>query len=94
MLYKARNKVTEFFDDYSSMVSETKPKVTKGTGIKILTPKQKLQRFPIAIAQLKAGNNSESLSNETRQIINFLYQSKEMKRNTFVYNNIIKSNQL
>ena len=42
MLYKARNSVIKFFDDYSSMVSEAKLKATKGTGLKILTPKQML----------------------------------------------------
>ena len=45
MLYKATNKVVEFFDDYSSMASETKLKAIKGTGIKMLTSKQMLQRF-------------------------------------------------
>ena len=49
MLYKARNSVIKFFEDYSSMVSEAKPKATKGTGLKILTPKQMLQRLPIAL---------------------------------------------
>ena len=39
------------------------------TGLKILTPKQMLQRLPIALAQIKAGNNSESLLNEIRQIV-------------------------
>ena len=38
MLYKLRNKVVELFDDYSSLVFEAKPKATKGTGLKILTP--------------------------------------------------------
>ena len=76
MLYKARNKVIKFFDDYSSMVSETKLKATKGTGLKILTTKQMLQRLPIALTQVKSGNNSESLLNEIRQIIYSLYQSK------------------
>ena len=46
---------------------------TKGKGLKISTPKQMLQRLPIALAQVKAGNNSESLLNEIRQIISFLY---------------------
>ena len=75
-LYKARNKVIEFFDNYPSTVSEAKPKgtkATKGTGFKILTPKQMLQRLPIALAQVKAGNNSESLLNEIRQISYSLY---------------------
>ena len=77
MLYKARNSVFGFFHDYSSMVSEAKLKATKGTGLKILTPKQMLQRLPIAPAQVKAGNNSEDLLNEIRQIVYSLYQSKE-----------------
>ena len=48
-----------------------------------------LQRLPIALAQAKAGNNSESLFNEIRQIIYSLYQSKQITKK--VYNNIIKS---
>ena len=51
--------------------------IKKGTGLKILTPKQLLQRLPIALAQLKAGNNSENLLNEIRQIVYSLYQSKK-----------------
>ena len=70
MLYKARNEAIKFYDDYSSMMSEAEYKAkqnkTKGTELKILTPKQMLQRFPIAIAQVKAGNNSENLLNEIR----------------------------
>ena len=59
MLYKVRNNVIDFFDDYSSMVFETKRKGTKETGLKILTPKQMLQRWPIALEQVNAGNNSK-----------------------------------
>ena len=70
MLYKARNEAIKFYDDYSSVMSEAKYKAkqneTKVTGLKILTPKQMLQRLPIALAQVKAGNNSESLLNEIR----------------------------
>ena len=61
MLYKARNDVVKFSDDYSSMVLEAKHEATKGTGLKILTPKQMLQRLPIALVQVKADNNSENL---------------------------------
>ena len=57
--------------------------------LKILTPKQMLQRLPIALAQIKACNNSESLLNEIRQIVYSLYQSKQITKK--VYNNIIKS---
>ena len=62
---------------------------TMGKGLKILTPKQMLQRLPIALAQVKAGNNSENLLNEIRQIIYSLYQSKEITKK--VYNNLIRS---
>ena len=55
------------------MVSETKYKSIHGEGLKILTPKQMLQRLPIALAQVKAGNTSEKLLNEIRQIIYDLY---------------------
>ena len=82
MLYKARNEAIKFYDDYSLMISEakTKARATKGTGIKILTPKQMLQRLSIALAQVKAGNNSESLLNEIRQIVYSLCQSKEITK--------------
>ena len=89
MFYKVRNKAIKFYDDYSLMMFEAKYRATKGTWLKILTPKQMLQRFPIALAQLKAGNNSESLLNEIRQIVYSLCQSKQIARK--VYNNIIKS---
>ena len=74
MLHKARNNVINFYDDYSLMVSEAKHKVTKGLGLKIWTPKQMLRRLPLALAQVKAGNNSQSLLNEIRQIIYSLYR--------------------
>ena len=45
----------------------------KGQGIKILTPNQMLNRLPIALAQLQAGNNSNKLKNETRQLLYSLY---------------------
>ena len=48
----------------------------KGQGIKILTPQQMLSRLPISLAQLKAGNNSEKLKNEIRQLLYSLYRSK------------------
>ena len=51
--------------------------------------REMLQRLPIALAQVKAGNNSESLLNEIRQIVYSLYQSKQITKK--VYNNIIKS---
>ena len=70
-------------------------KTKQGKGLKILTPKQMLQWLPVALAQVKASNNSQSLLNKIRQIVYSLYQSKKKKKNTkIVYNNIIKSIQL
>ena len=80
MLYKPRNEAIKFHDDYSSMMSEAKYTSTKGKGCKILTPEQMLQRLPIALAQVQAGNNSESLLNEIRQIVYSLYQSKQITK--------------
>ena len=60
-----------------------------GKELKILTPNQMLKRLPIALAQVKASNNSESLLNEIRQIVYSLYRSKEITKK--VYNNVINS---
>ena len=91
--YKSREEVINFFRDYTEMLSDAnydaKNNETKGKGLKISTPKQMLQRLPIALAQVKAGNNSESLLNEIRQIVYSLNQSKQMIKK--VHNNIIKS---
>ena len=70
-------------------VYKSKENETKGKVLKILTPEQMLQRLPIALRQVKAGNNSESLLNKIRQIVYSLYQSKQITKK--VYNNIIKS---
>ena len=78
--YLSREKVINIFRDYIEMLSDanydTGKNETKGTGLQVLTPKQMLQRLPIALVQVKAGNNSESLLNEIRQIVYSLYQSK------------------
>ena len=76
------------YNGYVKITSEAKYKTKRGTGLKILTPKQMLQILPIAVAQVEAGNNLESLLNEIRQIVYSMYQSKEITNK--VYNNIIK----
>ena len=89
--FEGREKILDAFE---SKIFSIK---SKGAGIlnpnhsklKILTPKQMLQRLPIALAQVKAGNNLESLLNEIREIVYSLYQSKQITKK--VYNNIIKS---
>ena len=52
----------------------------EGKGLKILTPNQMLSRLPINLAQLKAGNNSEKLKNEIRQLLHSLYSSKNLTK--------------
>ena len=93
-LYKLFETTEILFDGFDSKIFSIK---FKGSGIlntdrsklNILTPKQMLQRLPIALTQVKAGNNSENLLNEIRKIVYSLYQSKEITKK--VYNNIIKS---
>ena len=70
------------------MVSEAKNNIS-GKGLKILTPKEMLQQLPVALAQVQAGSNPENLLNEIRQIIDSLYQAKEITKK--VYNNLMKS---
>ena len=88
-LYNSRQKIINLLSDNLKIRSEalykSKQNKTGGKALKILTPKQMFQRLPIA----KAGNNSEILLNEIRQIVCFLYQSKQITKK--VHNNLIKS---
>ena len=61
----------------------------KGEGLKILTNKQMLNRLPILLVQIQAGNNLIKLKDETRQILYLLYRSKALTKT--VYNKLIKS---
>ena len=56
---------------------------TEEKGLKILTPNQMLSRLPITLAQLKAGNNSEKLKNEIRQLLYSLYRSKKLTKQLY-----------
>ena len=85
-LVKGREVVLKAFQSGIFQVSKESQ---ESKGLKILTPNQMLKRLPIALAQVKAGNNSESLLNEIRQIVYSLYQSKEITKR--VYNNIVNS---
>ena len=92
-LVEGREMVINAFKSGIFQVSKEPQESQEGTEtnkmLKILTPNQMLKRLPIALAQVKAGNNSESLLNEIRQIVYSLYQSKEITKK--VYNNIINS---
>ena len=91
--YLSTEEVVNVFRDYGKIVLDasykSKENETKETGLKVLTPKHMLQRLPTAREEVKAGNNSESLLNEIRQIVYSLYQSKQITKK--VYNNLIKS---
>ena len=82
-----------FSDDYDSngwpSGSGNVVSKAKGTSLKMLTNKQMLNRLPILLAQIQAGNNSNKLKNEIRQILYSLYRSKVLTKT--VYNNLIKS---
>ena len=72
---KGLDKILEIVKD---ILNFNKQNQQKGQGIKILTPNQMLNRLPIASAQLHAGNNSNKLKNEIRQLLYSLYRSKNM----------------
>ena len=83
----------KFSDDYDSngwpSGSGNVVSKAKGAGLKILTNKQMLNRLPILLAQIQAGDNSIKLRNEIRQILYSLYRSKVLTKT--VYNKLIKS---
>ena len=65
-------KIVEEVFDFNKKIQKQ-----QGLGLKILTPNQMLSRLSITLAQLKAGNNSEKLKNEIRQLLYSLYRSKK-----------------
>ena len=77
-----------FSDDYDSN-GWSSGSGNIGAGLKILTNKQMLNRLPILLAQIQAGNNSSKLKNEIRQILYSLYRSKVLTKT--VHNNLIKA---
>ena len=94
MLLQTKKKMRRYARDLKDIVDLCNIKSgsdtsKKGEELKILTNKQMLNRLPILLAQIQAGNNSKSLKNEARQILYSLYRSKVLTKN--VYNNLIKS---
>ena len=92
-LFEGRERVLNAFDSkiFPIKIEGTgfSDKVSDHSNLKILTPKQILQRLPIALALVKAGNTSENLLNKIRQIIYSQYRAKEITKK--VYNNIMNS---
>ena len=89
MLFKSREIIIKFFYGYCPMVSVANYEATKVTQLKLLTPRQIFQILSVALSQVEAGNNSEILLNEIRQIFFILYQPKEITKK--VYKTIVKS---
>ena len=92
LLYESQENPIKLFNDYSSIISKDKYKTKYAEVIKISTPKQMVQRLPIALAQVNSGNTSKNLLNEiiiNSQFIYFLYQAKKITKK--VYNNIVNS---
>ena len=80
--YKDREDIIDSFDDSTTMASQARYKAikkTKGKGIKILPPKQMLQRLSIAIGQVKAGDTSDNLLNQKKLFIPCIEQKKLLK---------------
>ena len=89
MLSESQEAVIKLFNEYFSIVSEAKHKSIHEEGLKTLIPKHMLQRLPLGLAQVKAGNTSENLLNEIMQIIYYLYRAKEITKK--VYKSITNS---
>ena len=79
------NKIEEINEiaDIAELILKFNERDQEGQGLKILTPIQILIRLPISLAQLKAGNNSEKLKNEIRQLLYSLYRSKKLTTNIY-----------
>ena len=77
-LYNSRKKTIKLYNDYAKITSEAMCKTKQGKGLKILTPKHMLQSLTVALAQVKAGNNSQSLLNEIKQIVTLCINQKKL----------------
>ena len=86
ILFNARDNAIKFYEDYSSMVFEARKIAMEqeGEGLKILTPNQMLKRLPVALAQIKAGKNSESLLNESDKLFIICIDQKRLLKSCII----------
>ena len=77
-LYNSRKKTIKLCNDHAKITSEAMCKTKQGKGLKILTPKHMLQSLTVALAQVKADNNSQSLLNEIKQIVTLCINQKKL----------------
>ena len=94
MFLQTKKKMIRYVKSLEDVVDFYKPQLRnvmskKGEGLKVLNKKQMLNRLPILLTQIEAGNNSNKLKNETRQILYSLCRSKALTKT--VYNKLIKS---
>ena len=75
--------------DIVEKILEFNDRTQRGQGLKIFTPNQMLNRLPITLAPLKAGNNSEKIKNEIRQLLYSWYRSKKLTKT--MYNTLINT---
>ena len=74
-----------FFRDYSFLLSDVKKKAKHGEGLKIITPKQRFEKLPIPLEQVKAGDVTENLLNEiNKSHILCIKQKKLLKKYTTI----------
>ena len=95
---KVENRKLDYLRDLVRKIIDTSQKLgeekvaqgqQEGQGLKKLNPQQMITRLPISLARLKAGNNSQKLKNEIRQIVYSLYRSKKLSKT--VYNHLIST---
>ena len=86
-LLELDNEQPDTTDMYDSESKESTDQ--EGQELKILTQNQMLSRLLISLIQLKAGNNSEKLKDEIRQLLYSLHKSKKLIKT--IYNNLTKT---
>ena len=77
------NEIVDIVEKILEFSKEKQQGKGQGQGLKILTPDQMFSRLPITLAQLKAGNNSQKLKNEIRQLLHSLYRSKKLTKQLY-----------
>ena len=77
------NEIVDIVEKILEFSKEKQQGQGQGQGLKILTPDQMFSRLPITLAQLKAGNNSQKLKNEIRQLLHSLYRSKKLTKQLY-----------
>ena len=85
--YKSRQEVIKFYNDYFKMVHKAGYVVEQRKGLKILTPKQMVQRFLVALAQVQASSTSENVLNKIGQITYFFIEQKKLLKKYITINN-------